>query len=513
MGNEGSCFGGIKPCRAVGSFGYIAPFSVDMKTAERLSLHQDRGSRVYGNSGKFVLWVTLAACLGCNAEIYPAKYNVVLVLIDTLRADHTSLYGYDRETTPNTEDFAGESIVFENARSQASCTYPSANSILTSRHPINFLAQPTKSMGIPDYIESIAEILDSNGYETVAISGSPIVIDKANSVNGQGGYGPGFDQFEICKCEGEGCLWEFKPHAACINQKTSEFLGQREDKEKPLFLYLHYMDTHGPYYPPGEDSIVFGSHYTGDRDPADLGVLPNKLEKMIFSGGAEVDLASNDLQHLIDLYDDELRYFDGKWRELIVELKSFDLWDDSIVIVVSDHGEEFMDHQSIKHCHTLYDSEIRTPFILRLPGGAFSGRVNHLVENLDIVPTVLDYLGIDAREYGFDGLSLRPVIEDDVAVRRYSVSSQNTLRSIADRRHKLIFDIATQESMLFDLVEDPREDRDLASAGLPKQQILKDELSRWLVRVEGDGSTTSEQKARDISRETEENLKAIGYLE
>ena len=152
---------------------------------------------------------------------------------------------------------------------------------------------------------------------------------------------------------------------------------------------------------------------------------------------------------------------------------------------------------------------------MRLPGARFSGRVGQPVENLDIAPTVLDYLGIDAREFAFDGHSLRRVIEEGVAIRRYSVSSQNTLRSIADGRYKLIHDIATDESMLFDLLQDPREERNLASASLPQQQVLRDELSRWLIDVEGDGddTATSMQRAREISRETEEKLKAIGYLE
>jgi arylsulfatase A-like enzyme len=471
------------------------------------------GGVVLGASlGKLGFLAMLLGCLACTAKIPPANYNVVLVLVDTLRADHMSLYGYQRETTPNTEEFARESIVFENARSQASCTYPSANSILTSRHPVNFLGQPT-GMAIPDEIKSIAEILKFNGYETVAISGSPIVIDKPNKLNFQGGYGRGFDDFEICECEEDGCLWRYKPHASCINQRTFEHLRQRDDKSRPLFLYLHYMDPHGPYYPPDEDSIVFGSHYAGARDPANLGVLPNKLEKMIFSGGEAVDPTDEDLQQLVDLYDDEIRYFDSQMKLLIAELKSQKLWENSIVIVVSDHGEEFMDHQSIKHCHTLYDTEIRTPFILRLPGGHFSGRVDHLAENLDIVPTVLDYLGIDTREFAFDGRSLRPAIEEGVAVREHSFSSQNTLRSIVDDRYKLIYDIASEESMLFDLASDPGEERDLASAGIAQKQTLRDELSRWLMDVEGDDTAAAMQRARDVSRETEEKLKAIGYLE
>jgi arylsulfatase A-like enzyme len=464
---------------------------------------------------KLLVLLMAFAGLACGAEqkapVFP-NHNVVLILIDTLRADHLSLYGYERETTPSTDAFAREGIVFENARSQAACTYPSANSLLTSKTPIRFLGQASGSMGIPEDIQSIAEILHKEGYETVAVSGSPVVIDKPNGINGQGGYGRGFSRFDICECEGDGCSWRYKPHAACLNRKAMDQISERGDTEKPLFLYLHFMDPHGPYYPPGEEFIVYGSDYEGERNWVP-GVLQNQIEKMIYSGGEPFDVKKEDLDHLINLYDDEIRYFDGQFAKLIEEMKSRKIWDETIFILVSDHGEEFMDHQSIKHCHTLYDSEIRIPFIVRLPGSRFAGRNNELVENLDVLPTVLDYLGVNSTELALDGHSLRPIIEAGKAVRAYSFSSQNTLRSIADDRYKLIYDIASKKEILFDLQEDPREEHDISSNENPHQTRLMNALHQWLVEVEGNDSATSTKRAQEISKETEEKLRAIGYIE
>ena len=168
----------------------------------------------------------------------PEPVNIVIVMVDTLRADHMSAYGYERETTPFIDQFASQGFVFEHARSQASCTFPSVNSLLTSRNPAIFTRQEADQLGIPDGYPSIAEILKEHGYRTIAVSASPIVRATPTNFNPNGGFDRGFDTFI------EDTLW--RPGAQ-VNRAINREL---DAVEEPFFLYAHFMEPHGPYRPP-----------------------------------------------------------------------------------------------------------------------------------------------------------------------------------------------------------------------------------------------------------------------
>ncbi|MBI1814892.1 MAG: sulfatase-like hydrolase/transferase [Deltaproteobacteria bacterium] len=148
--------------------------------------------------------IALVALLGIGAVVGALvrwrasgrPLNAIIILVDTLRADHLSLYGYERATSPNLDRFFRQGVVFRAARSQAPCTFPSVNSLLTSHYPSQFLAQPEKRMGIPDDVPSIAEILHARGYATVAVSASPVVSKTGTQHNKFGGFGRGFDAFD-----------------------------------------------------------------------------------------------------------------------------------------------------------------------------------------------------------------------------------------------------------------------------------------------------------------------------
>ena len=162
------------------------------------------------------IWLlTLIAATGCDQPPRPeargpeAK-NVIIVLVDTLRADHMSTYGYERPTSPYLDEFAAGALVFEHTRSQSSCTFPSVNSLMTSRYPDVFARQGEGQFGIPAKYPAIAEILDDLGYYTVAVSQSPVVRNTPSEHNPNGGFGRGFDRFV------EGCVWR---HGTCLNRR------------------------------------------------------------------------------------------------------------------------------------------------------------------------------------------------------------------------------------------------------------------------------------------------------
>jgi arylsulfatase A-like enzyme len=432
-------------------------------------------------------------------------YNVILILVDTLRADHLGSYGYHRPISPNLDAFAADNLLFENATSQAGCTFPSVNSMLTSRNPARFLKQPRGHLGIPASIPSLPQILRARGYRTLAVSASPIVRNAPSKHNKYGGYGEGFDSFD------EQCLWR---EAACVNQTALRILDTVSPGKGPLLLYLHYIDPHGHYRPPETHRLRFARPYQG-KEFIRLG-NPNPIESMLYHGGPDVDLNDRDLEHLVDLYDEEIAYFDEQFGLLLDALEQRDLLDDSLLVVLSDHGEEFLGHGNIKHCHSVYQSLVGTPLIIQLPAplrGA-ARRLKTPVQNLAIVPTALDYLGIDASGYGFKGRSLRSLIESgDGFEQRLAFSSQSTFRSVRNKRYKLIIDLREDDQQLFDLQQDPREreriERRRSDAG--EAEILKRlrrELFAWVFATEG----RDLQRSLDAARQTEEQLRALGYL-
>ena len=429
------------------------------------------------------------ALLSCHRDA-PRPRNVIFILVDTLRADRLGTYGYRRDTSPNVDAFAREAVRFENARSQSSCTFPSANSILTSRGPAAFLGQPDQAMGIPPGIPSLAEILRRHGFRTVAVSASAVVRKTPSRFNPSAGFGRGFEEFE------EDCVWK---SADCVNREAAAHLKRGK---RPLFLYLHYIDPHGPYRPPPAWRHKFAQGRP-EKEWVRRGD-PNPIGNWLYKGQPNPGLTPADLRYLKDLYDEEIAYFDARFAELLAALRGSGLLDDSIVVFAADHGEEFLEHGHIKHCRTLFDSSIRVPLLLKIPG-ADARTVSRPVQNLDIVPTLLDYLGIQAAA-PFEGRSLRPLIERDASANELQYGLQDSLRSASDGRFKLIQDLVSGAVSLFDLAADPGETKDVLRRERRAYARLRGALTAWIARGEGEGGVRKAQEA-------EEKLRSLGYIE
>ncbi len=470
-----------------------------------------------------ILSLVLAACSSYeeadyqiddfNDKGYECKNcNVIFVLVDTLRADHMGINGYYRNTTPFIDGFfSNRSVHFSNTRSQAGCTFPSINSLLTSKYSYHFINGPDQQLtkvssngvyrykfkGIPDSYDSIETILQEEGYSTYAVSASPVVRDTPSSYNRDGGFRNGFDEFD------ESC---YRDDAGCINNKVSRFIKKTD---RPFFMYLHYMEPHSPYDTPYPFKKEFSDReYDGDIEDLDKRT-PKPIEMMIRENRND-EIEDSDIQFLIDSYDDEILYFDSKFQELITDLDEKEMLNNTIIVFMSDHGEEFLEHEYIAHCHSLYEPVIKVPLAFYFPGQEEGIHIDSLAQNLDIVPTVLDYLSIDYEDYDFDGVSLRPAIENNDVVNTHSFSNQNKYRSIIDSKdYKLIKDISENRSELYNIGKDPLEQKDLVDTNRRKLESLTTDLHEWLIDLEG--SIASEESLQEAEK-IEEELLALGYL-
>ena len=441
----------------------------------------------------------VAAWWHATARERPLATNVLVLLADTLRADHLSLYGYQRPTSPFLDAWAGRAgVVFDNARSQAPCTFPSANSILTSKSPGVFYAEMRRStsMAIPAQVPTLAQVLAAAGYDTAAVSASPIVRATPSDENPDGGFGAGFRVFD------ESVLWR---DAEVVNRRAAELVrGLRE----PFFLYVHYMDPHDPYVSrPRADGGARFAERPPDGSVPDFLLRgdPDPVATRIYEEHRPAGLSRAEIDYLIARYDDEIRFWDGQLATVVRALETSGRAGRTVVAVVADHGEEFLEHGDIKHCRSLYEAEIHVPLVLFVPGVA-PRRVAQPVSNLDLMPTLLDLVGIASRVARPEGRALRPLLRPGGRVApAFQFAAWSSLQSLSDGHFKLIRDARTRSFRLFDLARDPGETVDRSGDDPLVAERLKRALWDAYERQHQEGIAGGEEAAA--------RLKALGYLQ
>jgi len=356
----------------------------------------------------------------------PSKPNVLIVLIDTLRLDHLGCYYYPLDTSPAIDRLAEDSIRFWRLMPQSSWTRPSVASLMTSTYPS---AHGTHDMfdvmrpGLP----SLAAALGRAGYESHGL------VTNAQCLP-LWGFGDGFSRYVDVETTNAVAVDTRDGRAVDVALATL-----RQAVGRPWFLYLHLMAPHAPYAPPAPYSTAF---------------MPDRFV------GTRPQIR---LQKEMARYDGEIAYADAQMGRLLEALKTLGLYDDTLIILVSDHGEQFMEHGEQGHGKSLFEEELRVPFIMKMPHGANAGEERkQLVQMIDIGPTVLDIVGA-LPEGRFQGRCLRDLIEHDPIEDRVGYASLrfygHSLRAAKTRRQKYIHDVLRQEPTWYDLENDPHEHR------------------------------------------------------
>lgn len=438
----------------------------------------------------------LAAALGlaaCRPEAPPR--NLVFISLDTVRADHLSLYGYGRPTSPILERLAGQSVVFANAFTQQTNTNPSHASMFTGLYP-HVHGNETNFQALPKERITLAQILARQGFRTAGfISG--VALQKYT----------GLDRgFELYRDEMGG--WRRDGRTA--TEEAIEWLRALPPRQR-FFLFLHLYDAHGPYRIPSGRRVLFKS-----ADPGAL--LTDVPEYQRQKEGGEP------LRHLhpyVDRYDTQIRYLDTLIGELLAHLDPAT----TAVVVISDHGETLGErYHVLDHGAQVFDEQIRIPLLMRVPGRA-PRRVEALVETVDLLPTLLDLLHIPLpAAVRLQGYSLAPLLAGSRRSLRsmvfsgaraesswyegYDLDPKRRIFTVRSSRWKLITYPGVRQDYfeLYDLRRDPGERRNLAAERPEVRRALAAALARWR---EGRGPFRPEV---DLPDDLRRKLEQLGYV-
>ena len=437
--------------------------------------------------------------------------NIILISLDTLRADHLGCYGYERETSPAIDTLAEDSALFLNTYSSSPWTLPSHVSLLTSLNPMRHGVHYENEKMDSSFV-TLADLLRQEGFFCSAFTGGGFV-------NAVYGFSKGFDSY------GQSSRGiHQKDSAEWICASALDWIEDHRDRD--FFLFIHTYQPHNPFSSPPP----FNSLFLDEDDRW------NELDMLEYVGGKKgifKKLPDRERENIVNLYDGEIRYTDAKLiGPLMGRLKELGLYDSSLIILTSDHGEEFYDHGGWEHGHTLYDELLKVPLIIKLPESRFAKtRISTIVRLIDVMPTILDEQGISVSGLDLDGKSLVPVLRGkEVADRRFvAYKADNILDShvpqklsVNEERNKLILNRSfTAEQLdffafpppepvpveLYDLSENPAENKNIVDE--------KPRIASRLVQLINDlYAKINEGKSEkaDIDKELLEQLRALGYL-
>jgi len=447
------------------------------------------------------------------AGVRDVPWNVVVIVMDTARQDRLSCYGYERETSPRLTELARSATLYTNAYSTSSWTGPGHASLFTGLHSFTH-GTTQESWEMREGLTTFAEVLSERGYRTVA------VVENAMLTSDRG-YSQGFAEYYESWREG----WHRDSGQAVVEFRKVLDGGT---SEQPFLVFVNLIAPHSPYNSPRQFRKSFVTRPEIRLD--------NSMWRQYYTG--RVTFSDDELTHLNERYDAEILYTDHLVGEMIDELVERDLWDDTVLIVTSDHGENIGDHEHMDHMFSLFETTTKVPFIVRQPVLFGAGVVEDApVQLTDVFPTVLEIAGVDAADFPSHGYSLlgdtapadREVFTEYYhpmfVLSGYSRAEHRRspllkpylrrIRSLTRGDMKFIWG-SDGKHELYDLASDPDELSNLIDSDVYAEvrRDLEARLDELLSTM--DPSASAEPHADDsgeLDEQTREALRSLGYLE
>lgn len=455
------------------------------------------------------------------------RLNIVLISVDTVRPDHLSTYGYERETDPNLRKLAQNATVFQNVFTLIPQTYPSFAMLFTGKSPAqtgvfsNASPQNAEQGGLfrntkplTEETETLASILKKNGYQTVGFITSGILHDDFT------GLSHGFDTFNLFDQYDINAWKQDRERYDSFVDNGAEWFS--ENKQGPFFYWIHLMDPHSPYYPPESERCLFQS----DADCQMLQSQPfasvNSFENPYYACSDEQ--APTDVTNRYKaLYDAEITSSDRQVGKILDALEKSDLMEDTLIIYYGDHGESFEHNYYFAHGESLYNSTVKIPLVMYHPFHKTKKIISDRITNTDILPTILDIVQIPYKTDMFDGRSfissltdLSPPTstssnksQDELFFANYDLSKY----AILSGNYKYIYSSESaclykgMQEELYNISSDPDEQHNLVTIEKEKAQRLRERLQINIL----DRSFKPNENPDPVDSLILDELKSLGY--
>ena len=443
------------------------------------------------------LLVVLNVIIALNKYINaPPGPDIVLITIDTLRADHLGCYGYGRNTSPEIDSLARQSVLFQTAITPRTKTSPAVASILTGQYPHTHEVR-TNWVPLPKKAITLQEILRDKNYATAAVLGN-YILKREHS-----GLSPGFELYDDRMPDKELNRNYYEKNAEQINRAALNWL--KENHKKKFFLWMHYQDPHGPYTAPRKYQDTF-SHHNNEYIPIEK-VREYQRLPWIEEEDGKVDAAS-----YRDAYDAEILYCDESVGKLVAGLSELGL-EDTVIILAADHGESLGEHDYyFGHGNFVYEACSRVPLIIYAPSIIKNpGRIEEQVNLMNIAPTIMDLAGIPIPT-GMEGRSLLPMIkgEELSGDEHIFLERANRIKAVRTDDWKYITDLDQGTDELYYLRDDPLETKNVALENRRQVEKLKSRLREWM--NPNDHIPIGKEHYRKLKETELKALKSLGYL-